>query len=379
MHSLVVYMIKHIPFVQFAYRLVMSAVLNAIGWFVKTEDKLVLFSSYGGRQYSDSPKVLYEAMKKDSCFAGYRFTWAFEHPEEYVGVIDNCVKMDSLSYFITALKAKVWITNVNIERGLHFKKRNTIYLNTWHGTGPKKGGNAVKGRKDYDFSYVDILICDGEYSKHEMVEWFNATERNIIMCGRPREDELYSFEAEDNARIRKTLGIPLDKKVILYMPTWREYGNLNIDWKKWHLALSNEYVVLVRYHHFAKGNKSDIQMNQFLFDGTKHKNVNELYWVSDVLISDYSSAFFDYGLLGRPMLCFAYDYEKYEQGNGLLMDLKNEFPGGIQRTEEAMIQAIQQMNYQDAAKASKEYVDGIVSHLGNATKACIEALRSKLK
>ena len=93
--------------------------------------------------------------------------------------------------------------------------------------------------------------------------------------------------------------------------------------------------------------------------------------MADSLISDYSSAFFDFGLLGKPMVCFGYDYEKYEAGNGFLMDLKNEFPSGIKRTESEVIEFIKSMDYQDESNRCKGYVDGYVSHPGNAIQMCI--------
>lgn len=376
MHERLAYLIKHNRLVQWVYRVVMSAVFKTMGLFVPIDPKLVLLSSYGGRQYSDSPKVLYEAMRKDERFRDFRYVWAFEHPENIQIEGAEKVKIDSLKYFRTALAAKVWITNVNIERGLTFKKRWTVYLNTWHGTGPKKGGNAVKGRKDYDFSYVDIVCCDGQYARNEMVKWFNAKEENLLWCGRPREDELFEFTSEDAQNVRAELGIPEDKKVLLYMPTWREYGNRDLNTQMWEKALADSCVMLVRSHHFAKGDKNDWANKDFWRDVSSYPNVNRLYLIADVLISDYSSAFFDYGLLGKPMICYAYDYEAYENSNGLLMDLKAEFPRGIKTDETQVIAELENMfsDYATAAKEAKVYCDSYVSHPGNATRACIDRI-----
>ena len=341
------------------------------------DSKLVLLSSYGGDQYSDSPKVLFEAMKSDHRFAGFRYVWAFRDPAKFEVSGAEKVKIDTLSYFKTALKAKVWITNVNIERGLHFKKKTQVYFNSWHGTGPKKGGNAVKGRKDYDFSYVDIVCVDGKYARDEMVNWFNAKDENLIYSGRPREDELFTFDESTTERIRKQLDISDTKEVLLYMPTWREYGNLELDTALWERELSDKYVMLVRTHHFAKKGFF-ISDKQFWIDVSSYPDVNELYWIADILISDYSSAFFDFGLLGKPMVCFGYDYEKYEAGNGFLMDLKSEFPSGIKRTEQEVIAFIQSMEYEAESARCKAYVDGYVKHPSNATQMCIDRIYEKL-
>lgn len=373
MHDAIAWLIKHVPLIQWLYQKIMSLVFRIMGAFITVDEKLVLLSSYGGDQYSDSPKVLFETMREDPRFEGYRYVWAFADPSGFGVPGTDKVKIDTLSYFKTALAAKVWITNVNIERGLHFKKKSQVYLNTWHGTGPKKGGNAVKGRKDYDFSYVDIVCVDGTYARDEMIKWFNAKEEHLLFSGRPREDELFTFDGSTTERVRKELNIPDGKKVLLYMPTWREYGNLEPDTALWEQELCEDYVVLVRAHHFAKKGIA-VSDKAFWVDVSAYPDVNELYWVADVLISDYSSAFFDFGLLGKPMVCFGYDYEQYEAGNGFLMDLKNEFPNGIKRTEEEVLSFIKDMDYKAESSRCKAYVDGYVKHPGNATQMCIDRI-----
>ena len=223
MHEKLAYAIKHYPQIQWLYKVVMSFVFKVWGVFTGFDDHLVLFSAMSGDQYAGSPRVLFEAMKKDSRFSDFHYVWAFTHPDKQAVEGASIVKMDSLAYFKNALKAKIWITDVNIERGLNFKKKKTIYLNTWHGTGPKKGGNAVAGRKDYDLSRVDIFCCDGKYTHDVFIKWFNATEDSMLWCGRPREDELVNFTNEDRIKVRRELGIANDTKTILYMPTWREF------------------------------------------------------------------------------------------------------------------------------------------------------------
>lgn len=373
----IAYAIKHYPVIQILYRWILSSAFKLLGLFIKTDENLTLFVSYGGKQYSDSPKVIFEAMRGDSRFENMKYVWAFEQPEKFNIEGARKIQINSLGYFTTALKAKIWVTNVNIERGLNFKKHNTVYLNTWHGTGPKKGGNAVKGRKDYDFSRVDIFCCDGDYTKGVFTKWFNAKEENMIKCGRPREDELLDFTENDRISIRKKLNIPEGKKICLYMPTWREYGNKNLNVKLWESELSEEYVVLVRSHHFSQNSKFTQKDGSFWMDVTDYPNVNELYYIADVLISDYSSAFFDYGLLGKPMVCFAYDYEQYKQSTGLFIDLEKEFPNGIKRTEEEVIRSLKSMDYNSECEKAKQYCLKYVNRPLNATQRCLDSIAEK--
>lgn len=379
-HSCLEQVIKKNELVQYLYRKTFSFIFSVWGAFLQKDSKLILFSSYGGKQFSDSPKILFEKMKSDARFNNFEFVWAFERPGEFDIQGANIVKIDSPSYFKVALKASIWVTNVNIERGLRFKKEPTVYINTWHGTGPKKGGNSRKGRHDYDFSNVDILCCDGEFLKNVMVHSFNALPVTLLYGGKPREDELFQYSRSDAYKIRTRLGISNEKRIILYMPTFRE-GKLSEptpNWNYWHERLGDSYVILVRTHHFDKthvySGKGD-----FIIDATDYKDVNDLYWISDALISDYSSAFFDYGLLGRPMFCYAEDYDQYIMNPGLYFDLEKEFPNGIARTDGELMDKISLMiqDYEIESKKSAEFCSKYVKHDNDVSSKCINAVYEK--
>lgn len=375
-HKKIKYILKHNAFILSIYKTVMSSTFRFIGFFVRTNDRLVLIQSYGGEKYNDSPLVLYRKMKSDDRFRDFHYVWAFVDPESFSVEGADKIKIDSFKYFLTAIKAKIWITNVNIERGLHFKKRETIYLNTWHGSGFKKSGNAIKSRNDYDFSNVDILCCDGEYMKNIFIKYFNAKEQSFLMCGRPREDELFTFTYADKVKIRNELKISAEKKIILFMPTWRDYQHKLIDCSLWKREIGDEYVVLFRTHHFDEVEQIKYEDQDFLIDVTGYDDVNKLYYVSDILISDYSSAFFDFGLLGKPMLCFADDYEYYCQTTGLFMDLEKEFPNGVIKDEKTLLSEVKSIDdYEKVGNDAFCFVNKYVFRQGNATKCCIDKLK----
>ncbi|HOP11781.1 MAG TPA: CDP-glycerol glycerophosphotransferase family protein [Oscillospiraceae bacterium] len=379
MRNTIEYLLKHNIFLQKAYQTVLSAFFRLIGIFIRTDDRLILFSAFNGKNYNDSPKAVYEYMKMLPECASFRFVWAFEHPNQFPKPDCEKVKTDTWKYFITALKAKYWVTNVNIGRGLHFKKKATVYLNTWHGTGPKKGGNAVNGRKDYNFSDIDILCCDGEYLKEIMIRDFGASEENILMCGRPREDELYHATPEKVRSCREKLNLPPDKKVILYAPTWRDSKNggksypldLPIHPELWEKELKDDYIVLIRAHSLVT-DLMKINYTSFIRNVSAHPDINDLYLASDLLISDYSSAFTDYSILSKPMLCFAYDYASFDRERGLYFDLRDHFD--VLFTEDELLQKIKNLDSGREREIAEKYRNHFIRRQDNATQQCVRRL-----
>lgn len=378
------YLIKHSAGVQLLYRKGMSLFFHLLGFFVATDEKLVLLSASGGRKYGDSPKELFEAMRKDPRFSGYRYVWAFENPDRFC--VDGCdkVQMDSLAYFLTALKAKVWITSVNIERGLRFKKRGTLYINTWHGAGTKKIGNACSGRKDYDFSDVDMMLVQSDFEKEIFLRDFLCRPEAIRKVGFPRNDELFHMQQEQINELRRELGIPEGKKVLLYAPTWRDSkdGGISydfdppVDMKEWERQLSDEWVVLFRTHPFTT--KFHVEFNDFIRNVTSYENLNHLLAMTDILITDYSTIIYDCVIAGKPFICFGYDYDEYKDERGFYFDLKEEYPGGVLKTQEEVFDRIQELSSSDDLPAFEQFRRKYVQAGGNATSAVLDELSSRL-
>lgn len=378
------YALKHSTFIQVAYRWIMSIMFRCVGLFVRTDNDLVLFVSFGGRAYNDSPRKIYEHLLCDPRYENLKYVWAFQRPEQFDIPRGEKVRIDTLRYFLIALRAKYWVTSVNIERGLRFKKRNTIYLNTWHGTPIKKVGNAVTKRKDFDFSNVNILCYGSQYEKEIFLRDFGAREGTLLYSGMPRNDELYDVSEQQIKKYRKKFMIPDGKKVILYAPTWRDSrdGGLTysleppINIRIWQEQLQDEYVILFRTHVFT--NKLiRLRHSDFLRDVSSYPEINDLLFIADVLISDYSATIFDYAVLSRPIVCFGYDYDEYKRERGVYFDLDEEIPGGVLRTEEAVIHRIKTMNYEAECLRTAEFRDRYVEAGGCATEMCIDALFRK--
>ena len=378
------YLIKHNPLIQRLYRKSMSLAFRWLSLFVRRDEKLVLLSDSGGRKYGDSPRVLFETMKQDPRFAGYQYVWAFESPDEFD--VDGCekVRMDSLAYFLTALRARVWITSVNIERGLRFKKRGTIYINTWHGAGTKRIGNACPGRNDYDFSDVDMMMVQSDFEKEIFVRDFLCRPEVIRQYGFPRNDELFHIRKERIAALRREWGIPEGKKVILYAPTWRDSkdGGLTydfdppIDMEVWVKRLSDKYVMLFRKHPFTT--KSHVVFNDFVRDAAFCENLNDLLSIADIVLTDYSTIVYDCVIAGKPFLCFGYDYEEYMTERGFYFDLNQEYPGGVLKTQEEVFERIEALEASAQEELYAAFRRKYVQAGGDATNAILDELHQRL-
>jgi CDP-glycerol glycerophosphotransferase len=351
------------------------------GLFVKTDDKMVLFSALG-RRYNDSPKAIYEYMLQQPRFKGYRLVWALEDLNTDIPGHPIKVKADSMQYFRASLKARYWITSVNIERGLRYKKKSCIYLNTWHGVSLNAVGNGVPGRKDFDFSHLNFFCYESDWNKRILMQSFKIPEHLMLASGLPRNDVLYHVDKNKVMALKKKMGLPLDKKIILYAPTWRDSNDQGktyslkppIHLDKWEERLKDEYVLLFRTHHYTTC-LLGVQFNDFVRDYSFYPDINDLFMVSDLLISDYSSCITDYSILERPVICFAYDYDTYSKQRGVNIDFRKEMPGGIQSTEDEVLDRILTMDTEEECRKTREMLKDKFTYIGgHATEICVNAV-----
>ena len=376
------YWLKHNKVFYKCFNFTASNALKLWGKFIPMDEKLILFSAHS-RKYNDSPKALYEYMIAHPEYNGYKYVWALEDPEnvEIPGPAKK-VKSDTFEYFKTSLKAKYWITCVNIERSLHYKRKKCRYMNTWHGAPIKFGGNDAVGRQDYDFSAVDVYSYASEFELNISKHSLGYRDDACIPYGPPRNDVLYHTTNEEIVEIKEKLGLPLDKKIILYAPTWRDSSDGGktyamrppVDMMKFKSALKEDYVFLMRTHQYT--NKLlGVEFDDFCRDFCSYPDVNDLLKVSDILISDYSAIIADFSIFERPVLCFAYDYEDFKESRGLYLDYTKDMPSGILRTDDDVIEYIKTMDFEEECHKTKTLLkEKLAKYGGNATKKCLDKL-----
>ena len=384
MNKRLVNFLKYNKLAYSVYYYMMSACMNILKLFIKTDDKLILFNSFGGRKYDDSPKAIFETMKADPRFKEYKLVWAFHEPEKFNVDGAEKIKTDGMQYFRTALAARAWVTNSSVERGLHFKGKNTFYLNTWHGSPIKKMGNDIAsdnqsfGTKSENL--VDIMNTQSHFEAGIFSKCFGIPRDHFIEAGLPRNDKLANYTTEERERIRRKLNIPASKMVILYCPTFREYEkdeNYGVvlappmDLKKWEKELGEKYILLFRAH-YEVSKVMDIQENEYIRNVTDYPALNDLMIASDILISDYSSIFFDYSIMDKAMLHFTYDFDKYAEKRGMYFDIRDYISGSA--SEDGVIALLKDIDTQKEIGKTAAFRRNYMNFYGEASEKTVDCI-----
>ncbi len=315
--------------------------------------KTIVFESFLGRNYSDNPKAIYEYMRMSN--PEYKYVFFLNDPKAAQDEIPGnakLVKKISFGYIYYLARAKFIIANSRMM--MKYQKRDgQVYIQTWHGTPLKKLVMDMQNvnlpgtnKQNYLINFLneakrwDYLISANNHSTNVFNHAF--LQENILEIGYPRNDILVNHTKADVKKFREGLNLTEDDKVLLYAPTFRddEYvskGNytqkVEIDLERLRNELP-EWKILLRTHYLVTQNM-DTELEN-VTNVSDYHDINHLYLAADVLMTDYSSVFFDYAILDRPMIFFAYDLEKYESDlRGFYFDYENTIPGkNISGTDE---------------------------------------------
>ncbi|MCR4777442.1 MAG: bifunctional glycosyltransferase family 2 protein/CDP-glycerol:glycerophosphate glycerophosphotransferase [Lachnospiraceae bacterium] len=321
----------------------------------------VLFECFFAKSYGDNPKGIYEYMAANHGDE-YKFIWSLDKNTK-IPYKHKKVKRFSIRYAYYIARCKYFVFNTH-QPGWMIKREGQIFLETWHGTPLKRlafdmedNFSASPGYKKAIFKYTrdwDYLVSANSFSSECFKSCF-LYEGNMLEFGYPRNDILHSPDREEKAvKIRKKLGIPEGKKTILYAPTWRddefyEAGQykftLKLDLPKMKAALGDEYVLLLRTHYYIADKIDVTGMEGFTYNLSKYDDIADIYLISDICITDYSSVFFDYANLKRPLLFYTYDIEKYRgMLRGFYIDMESTVPGPLLYTTEEVIDAVKNID-----------------------------------
>ncbi|GAA4888362.1 CDP-glycerol glycerophosphotransferase family protein [Streptomonospora salina] len=334
----------------------------------------VLFDSYTGRQFSDSPHSIYAELRSRGGWADSPMSWLVKDgqvtlpddlaPVRYSGR-DYYEALARSSYLVTNSRQPSWFT----------RRPGQVVVQTWHGSMLKRIGfdiENIRGKsRDYHEKLAwetrqwDYLVSPSPWATPILRRAFRF-EGEILETGYPRNDIFFSPRRDEIAeRTRRRLGLPEGKKVVLYAPTWRDDKyytrgkhklDLHLDLQRMYEKLGDDHVLLVRRHPRVV-DSVPIVGRDFVYDVSLYPEIMELFLITDVLITDYSSMMFDFANTGRPMLFFTYDIESYRDNlRGFYFDFEETAPGPLLSHSDDVIDALVNVDevgasYRDAYSA----------------------------
>ncbi|HAM80019.1 CDP-glycerol glycerophosphotransferase family protein [Ornithinibacillus bavariensis] len=319
-------------------------------------DHIIFYEAYHGRNITGNPYAIFSYLIDDSRFKNFQHIWAVRKDTVIPSHVRNLpnvtfVLYQSVEYVKYLAIGKYLINDTSFPS--YFQKRDgQIYVNTWHGTPLKTLGLDIKQRGVVDhqniqrnFLYSDFLVTPNSFTAEKLLNAFdinNIYGGTVLDTGYPRVDLLYKA---DKNKIKRELNIPSHKKVILYAPTWRgKVGDeedqsltLKKNIEKVHQHISNDYILLLKSHYFESNHLYE-QGNTFT-SVPNSMDSNELLSIVDILITDYSSIFFEFLPTERPVIFYTDDLKEYERDRGLYIPMQN-LPGPLCQDIEEVINCI---------------------------------------
>lgn len=253
-------------------------------------------------------------------------------------------------------------------------KKDVQCIQLWHASGAlKKFGledQSIRNRsKRAQKRFLEVydrfhkVIVGSDVMANIFMKAFNLSGERILKTGIPRTDFFFNQDLHNEIihKFVRANDILKYKKKILYAPTYRdnelESFNLKLDLQAMYEELGNDYVILLRLHPAVKCDVNYAELFPgFVFDYSSSKyDINELLLLSNYLITDYSSIAYEYSLLNRPMIFYAYDLEDYQEERGLWGQYESMVPGPVVRNTIEIINLIKKDQFE--LEKMVEYAD----------------------
>ena len=353
---------------------VLKEIVRCILYCFPIQKNKIVLVNFKGKGYGDNPKYIAEEIMRQQL--PWKMVWLVRGNAINVPYFIRKVNLDGLKAFYELSTAKFLVSNAKNNVPTNYltrKKKNQLYLQTWHGDfGPKYIEKEIEdtfspgylARSKTDSAATNAVLSGNEFFTTVLKESFWLPDRcEILEYGIPRNDIYFRGEEERN-RLKLQMGFSLDDHILLYAPTFRDDHDLScysIDLERARESLSklgggSSWKVIVRLHPNISSETAMFQYNDSIIDGSSWSDQQELCMVSDCLITDYSSIFADFLLMRKPVFLFATDLEKYADksaGRGL-RDLYYHLPFALCRNQqelEASIESFIEKDYRNNVEA----------------------------
>ncbi|MDH6135964.1 CDP-glycerol glycerophosphotransferase [Kitasatospora sp. MAA4] len=329
----------------------------------------VLYNEALGAHYAGSPRAVHKELVRRGL--PLEHLWTVDDLQADLPQSAEPVRQWSPEWYEAMATSKYIVTSTHLPNFVT-RRPGQIILQTWHGTPLKRIGHDFEKIWFIDSEYLnqldrevpvwDLLVSPNTFSTPVLRRAFRYS-GEIVESGYPRNDVLFSPDRDKKAaQVRERLGLPEGKQVVLYAPTFREDRkrpqdgyqlDLRIDLDAARQALGEDQVLLVRAHSIVHGQVPGAG-NGYVWDVSTYPDMAELLLVADVLVTDYSSAMFDFANTGRPILFFTYDLEHYRDNlRGFTFDFEEQAPGPLLETSEELVAALGSVESSTAEFAGK--------------------------
>lgn len=324
----------------------------------KVNEKMIMYQAFSGRAITCNPGQIFRYLLDDPRFEGYTHVWSLEESEfrdkiiamyaDYDNVVFTIPYSNDYFYFLSTAK---YLINNSTWPNYFTPKDSQVVINTWHGIAFKSigydvlDGNIAAANVIRNLLATDYIISPVKYMTDIFRNSFKLEgiyEGKVIEAGYPRIDCTFEADKHGMQKVLAECGVDfdVDKKLILYAPTWRgekfsvDCINLDVvdEYKAFVKKLSQfldmtEYQILVKPHQIVY---QALKQNGLMQDNFVPAVVdtNKLLGVTDVLVSDYSSIFFDFLVTKRPLFFYIPDLEEYSESRGVYFSVDH-LPGPV--------------------------------------------------
>ena len=318
--------------------------------------KKIFFSAYEGKQFACNPKALFLYMKKRGLLEGMHVVWEYNGKSAAFAKrnVTSC-RHNSLSYFYHIMTSHFVITNSGVTASVPLRKEQTC-VNTWHAGGAfKKFGADISGEMNGTDAYAlkvaaeqtDYFVSSNTLFSENVARTLMLGREKILDIGLPRNDVFFNQAKLQRIRskVREKYGVKEEDYLVLYAPTFR--GNSGEDRLQTKDSVDQDLEKAIRektgkkpvfllrrhyYHHEEETYSSYINVSAY-------PDMQDLLAAADMLITDYSSAMWDFALTGKPCLLYVPDLGEYLSQRGFYTEPET-WPGILCESVSALSQAV---------------------------------------
>ncbi|WP_077623399.1 CDP-glycerol glycerophosphotransferase family protein [Sediminibacillus massiliensis] len=351
----------------------------------------VTFASYREERLKGNLLYLYEELQNSE--RDYTFTMLFKkYQSSYLGKVDYVLHLVRACYHL-ATSAYFVIDDYYYPVYVIKPHKKTKIIQLWHAAGAfKKFGHSTKGKSfgpsveylqhvNIHSNYSNAIVSSKEVVPY-FAEAFDMPGDRILPLGLPRTDYFYDGKktSATMAKFQKLYPELNGKKLILYAPTFRgkshyqESFNLPFDLEEMERHLEGTYALVTHFHPYMKFIRLDRERHKsFVYDLSSDFGIQELMYLCDVLITDYSSVIFEYSLLDKPMCFFPFDLEEYIEERDFYYEYESFIPGPLFRDTSSLVKWLREERF------NKEQIHSFRDKFfdytdGNASKRIVEHL-----